>query len=205
LSNEIFQNIDYDLLAIGNHELYVSEIAYEHFNKFAKYYGEKYVTSNVDIWNPSTMSFQSIGSKYRYFKTPSGTHALKLARLILTPNLMIGIRIMAFGVIFNFAGHSNASRITRASERVKEKWFMDAVNYPDPIDLFLVIGHNPPRTTSPSSTVRYVYEAIRQMKPEAPIQIFGGHSHVRDFVIYDQKATGLQAGMFYTRYGKIHY
>lgn len=72
LSNPIWENIDYDLLAIGNHELYVTEIAYEHFNQFAKVYGDRYVTSNVQIVNPSTGQFEYIGSQYRYFTTEQG-------------------------------------------------------------------------------------------------------------------------------------
>jgi 2',3'-cyclic-nucleotide 2'-phosphodiesterase (5'-nucleotidase family) len=33
ISNAIFENVDYDLLTIGNHELYVTEIAYEQLLK----------------------------------------------------------------------------------------------------------------------------------------------------------------------------
>jgi 2',3'-cyclic-nucleotide 2'-phosphodiesterase (5'-nucleotidase family) len=71
-SNVIFENVDYDLLTIGNHELYVTEIAYETFNQFAKVYGDKYLTSNVQIRNPSTGQFEYIGAKYRYFTTEQG-------------------------------------------------------------------------------------------------------------------------------------
>lgn len=78
LSNPIFENIGYDLLTIGNHELYVTEIAYETFNNFSKVYGDRYLTSNVEIMNPSTGQFEYIGSQYRYFNTTFGMtrHAL---------------------------------------------------------------------------------------------------------------------------------
>jgi 2',3'-cyclic-nucleotide 2'-phosphodiesterase (5'-nucleotidase family) len=72
VSNPIFENIDYDLLTIGNHELYVTEIAYETFSNFSKVYGDKYLTSNVQIINPVTGEFEYIGAKYRYFKTDQG-------------------------------------------------------------------------------------------------------------------------------------
>jgi 2',3'-cyclic-nucleotide 2'-phosphodiesterase (5'-nucleotidase family) len=72
VSNAIFENIDYDILTIGNHELYVTEIAYETFSNFSKVYGNKYITSNVQILNPATKQFEYIGSKYRYFTTPQG-------------------------------------------------------------------------------------------------------------------------------------
>lgn len=72
LSNPIFESIDYDLLTIGNHELYVSEIAYETFSQFSKAYGEKYLTSNVQIYNPTSNEYEYIGKKYRYFTTEKG-------------------------------------------------------------------------------------------------------------------------------------
>ena len=103
---------------------------------------------------------------------------------------------MAFGVLFDFTGNSNASRITKATQMVNQTWFTDAVNYSEPIDLFLVIGHNPVRTTVSASTFAPVLSAIRKLKPDTPIQVFGGHTHIRDFVVYDNKATGLEAGRF---------
>jgi 2',3'-cyclic-nucleotide 2'-phosphodiesterase (5'-nucleotidase family) len=178
LSNPIFENIDYDLLTIGNHELYVTDIAYEHFNQFAKVYGEKYLTSNVEIINPATGKFEYIGQQFRYFTTKQG------------------LRIMAFGVLYDFTGNSNVSRITKAASMVTQSWFTQAVNYSQPVDLFMVIGHNPIRTNVSSSTLGLVYQAIRKIKPNTPIQMFGGHTHIRDFFVYDNKAVGLEAGRY---------
>ncbi|THZ97458.1 calcineurin-like phosphoesterase [Aureobasidium pullulans] len=135
LSNPIFEQLDYDLLTIGNHELYVSEIAYETFNQFAKSYGERYLTSNVQIRSPSTGELEYIGKKYRYFTTKKG------------------LRIMAFGVLFDFTGNSNASVITKAADMVKESWFLNAVNHKN-VDAFLVIGHNPVSRKSSSNTLQ---------------------------------------------------
>lgn len=72
MSNPIFENINYDLLSIGNHELYVSAIAYEHFNQFAKVYGDRYLTSNVQILNPTSGQLEYIGKQFRYFTTKNG-------------------------------------------------------------------------------------------------------------------------------------
>jgi hypothetical protein len=60
------------LLTIGNHELYVTAIAYETFRNFSAYYGDKYLTSNVQIINPDTGVLEDIGAKYRYFSTENG-------------------------------------------------------------------------------------------------------------------------------------
>ncbi|KAI9833214.1 MAG: hypothetical protein M1826_000127 [Phylliscum demangeonii] len=179
VSNAIFERLDYDLLTIGNHELYISEIAYETFTNFSKVYGHRYVTSNVEIKDPVTGRFEYIGAKYRYFRTHHG------------------LRIMAFGVLFDFTGNSNVSRITKAANLVKQPWFVDAVQFKAPIDLFLLVGHNPidPRKSS-SSTLGLVQRFIRDKRPGVPIQIFGGHSHIRDFKVYDNMSTGLESGRY---------
>jgi hypothetical protein len=103
---------------------------------------------------------------------------------------------MAFGVLFDFTGNSNVSKVIKAADMVKEPWFQAAVNYTKPIDLFMVIGHNPVRTTVSSSTFGTVFSAIRKVRPDVPIQAFGGHTHIRDFVVYDNKATGLESGEY---------
>ncbi|KAK7511875.1 Metallo-dependent phosphatase-like protein [Phyllosticta citriasiana] len=178
LSNPIFQNIDYDLLTIGNHELYVTEIAYEHFNQFAKVYGDRYLTSNVQILNPSNGQFEYLGKQYRYFTTEHG------------------LRIMAFGFLFDFAGNSNVSKVIKADDVLKEQWFLDALNFDQPIDMFVVIGHNAARTTDKTSTMGKYFGAIRDKYPDTPIQVFGGHTHQRDFVVYDNKATAIESGRY---------
>ncbi|TID23626.1 hypothetical protein E2P81_ATG03191 [Venturia nashicola] len=178
VSNPIFENIDYDLLTIGNHELYITDIAYETFGQFAKVYGDRYVTSNVKILNRDTGKFEYVGVPYRYFTTPQG------------------LRVMAFGVLFNFAGNSNVSQVTTAATMVTQQWFLDAVNYTKPIDMFIVAGHNPIRTNVSTSTFGTIYKAIRNIKPATPIQFFGGHTHIRDFFVYDNISTGLESGRY---------
>lgn len=81
---------------------------------------------------------------------------------------------MTFGVLFDFSGNSNASQVIKAADLVKETWFLDAVNYKQPIDLFLLIGHNPPRTTVSSSTYGTIFDVIRKNRPDVPLQAFGG-------------------------------
>ncbi len=102
---------------------------------------------------------------------------------------------MSFGVLYDFTGNSNVSNVTTAADMVKETWFKNAVNFDKPIDLFVVLGHNPVRPSDSECTIgTTVYDAIRGMRPDVPIQIFGGHSHIRDYVVYDDQATGLESG-----------
>jgi hypothetical protein len=103
---------------------------------------------------------------------------------------------MAFGVLFDFNLNSNASIITPAGVMVKEKWFIDAVNYPEPIDMFIVVGHNPVGRRSSIGTFPIINKAIRKFRPDVPVMFFGGHSHVRDAAIYDDKSVALASGRF---------
>lgn len=102
---------------------------------------------------------------------------------------------MSFGILFDFTGNSNVSRITKAANMVQQQWFLDAVNYSKDIDLFLLLGHNPARTTVSGSTFQIVMDEIKKIRPHTPIQVFGGHTHIRDFQVYDDKSTGLESGM----------
>ncbi|CAJ2508062.1 Uu.00g092480.m01.CDS01 [Anthostomella pinea] len=174
ISMKIFDQVDYDLLAIGNHELYLADVAYQTLNEISAYWGEKYLTSNVQIANQETGEWQYIGKTQRYFTTEHG------------------LRIMAFGVLFDFTGNTNVTNVITADAMVAEQWFLDAINTSDPIDVFVVLGHNPAR----DSTFQVVFDAIRAVHSETPIQFFGGHSHIRDFVVYDQSSTSIESGRY---------
>ncbi|OJJ98888.1 hypothetical protein ASPACDRAFT_121650 [Aspergillus aculeatus ATCC 16872] len=60
------------------------------------------------------------------------------------------------------------------------------------VDLFLVLGHVPVRSVEYDA----VYREIRAIRWDTPIQFFGGHYHIRDYVRYDSKAYGLASGRF---------
>jgi hypothetical protein len=103
---------------------------------------------------------------------------------------------MSFGILFDFTGNSNVSRVTNTTTLVKQQWFLDAINDPRPIDMFVVIGHNAIRGTSGIGTLQTVFKTIRELRPETPIQSFGGHTHIRDFAVYDKKSTALESGRY---------
>ncbi|KAF3903884.1 hypothetical protein ABW20_dc0107616 [Dactylellina cionopaga] len=176
VSLPIFENLDYDLLTIGNHELYVADVTYDVFEKFAKFYRSRYLTSNVQIRDPKDGKFKYVGRTHKYLTT------------------YFGVRIMAFGVLFDFTSNANNSKIIKAADMVKEQWFLDALNTPEPIDLFLVLGHNSIRSST--STFPIIREAIRKVHPNTPIQFFGGHSHTRDFKVFDNSSTALEPGRY---------
>lgn len=179
VTNIVFEKLDYDLLTIGNHELYYADIAYQDYNEFSKAWGDRYLTSNVQILNTTTDEYDYLGNKYRYFTTEHG------------------IRILAFGVLFDFTGNANVTKVIPASTMVNETWFTELVNDPPgPVDLFILIGHNTAAQETKIGTFGYVHDAIRKVYPTTPIQIFGGHSHIRDFQVYDEATTALESGRY---------
>ncbi|KAJ5193171.1 hypothetical protein N7449_004343 [Penicillium cf. viridicatum] len=169
VTNPIFENIDYDLLTPGNHKLIAADVAYNTFTKFSKV-------------EPDEREWVSIGRRSRYFTTKQG------------------LRIMAFGVILNRTNNNkDITRIQPAAEMIEEDWFKDTVNRQD-IDLFVLIGHNPvkPRIPKSESSFPLLMDTLRTTRPEIPVQGFGGHTHRRDFHIYDNisiKSQPVQEGV----------
>ncbi|KAJ5398092.1 hypothetical protein N7509_006205 [Penicillium cosmopolitanum] len=193
ITNPIFQNIDYDILTPGNHELIAFDVAYETFSKFAKVYGERYLTSNLDICDncqdsdPAQKQWVSMGNRFRHFTTKQG------------------IRIMSFGVILDGTNNNKSmTRIQPAAEMIQEDWFKNAVNNPD-IDLFVLIGHNPVKPGIPKaeSSFPLIMQTLREMRPEIPVQGFGGHTHRRDFHIYDKMSSAIESGKYCDTVGWI--
>lgn len=193
VTNPIFENIDYDLLTPGNHELGAVDVAYNTFTEFAKVYGDRYLTSNIDICencqngDPDEKKWVSMGHRFRYFQTKQG------------------LRIMAFGVILDGTNNNkDMTRIQPASEMIQEDWFQDAVNRQD-IDLFVVIGHNPVKPGIPKSESSFplLMETLRKTRPEIPVQGFGGHTHRRDFHIYDNMSSAIESGKYCDTVGWI--
>ena len=89
-----------------------------------------------------------------------------------------GLRIMAFGVIYDF-DRKPPIRITTAANLTKQKWFQEAVRK-EHIDLFVLIGHNPLKTLKNNiSTINILLNYIQGARPDIPVQVFGGHSHIR--------------------------
>lgn len=168
----IFKQLPYDLLSIGNHELYTTEIANDTYKNFAPNWGGRYVTSNVDIYDNGVR--KPFSNRYAYYQTK------------------FGIRIMSFAFIFNFTGNSNATVVTPVGTVVQQSWFKEQASRKD-IDMFVVSGHI---TLRKSTEWDLIYTAIRQYHPTTPIQIFGGHRHIRDAVAWDATAVGTAAGRY---------
>ncbi|RPB25100.1 Metallo-dependent phosphatase [Terfezia boudieri ATCC MYA-4762] len=173
---EIFSAVDMDVVTIGNHELYKEASSANDYLFLRPHYADHYVVSNVDIYSPLTNALVPMGARFRKFTTKNTK-----------------TRITAFAFLFDFNLNANNTVVHPVANVVTEQWFLDAI-LGDDTDLFLIIGHTPVRF---SPEFLLILEAIRKAHgAEMPVQFFGGHTHIRDFVVYDDLSTGLESGRY---------
>lgn len=173
-SNKFFSQLPYDVLAIGNHELYDYAVTLDMYKNFAPLYKGRYLSSNANI----TVEVQGkkvnvpVGNRYAKFKTRKGR------------------KVTAFGVLFDFTGNDKNTTVQKVENMVKEKWFLDAIK--EQPDLFLLAGHMPVT----KDNWPHVFDAIRKVHPLIPIIILGGHTHIRDCTQLDGRSMALESGRY---------
>lgn len=181
-TTRVFNEQDYDLLTLGNHELYTAD------NTLLEYYStvispkfrDNYVSSNVEFVKKDGTK-TPFGNKYKVFRSEKN-----------------GIKILALSFLFDFKRFNNRAVVTPALEEIEKPWFQELTRekYPEgSVDLVLLFGHMPVTDVS-NREINRLHEHLRKLYPNTIIQYFGGHSHIRDFVELDSKSTGLQSGRF---------
>ncbi|OCK86300.1 hypothetical protein K432DRAFT_316521 [Lepidopterella palustris CBS 459.81] len=166
------QNID--LICSGNHELYKKNSSEGEYKQTVPNFSGNYLASNLDIYSPETGELVPLAPRYKKFKTKNQ-----------------GIRILAFGFIFDFKDNANNTVVRTVEDTVKAEWFQDAIRDRD-IDLVVVFGHVAIR----SKEFSLIYKTIRSVQWDTPIQFFGGHTHIRDYKVYDGKSVALESGRY---------
>ncbi|EGW32700.1 uncharacterized protein SPAPADRAFT_60058 [Spathaspora passalidarum NRRL Y-27907] len=177
VSTPIFMKQNYDLLTIGNHELYVWENSRQEYELVADYFGDKYISSNVE-YKFENGTFAPFGQKYKYFTTP-----------------VQQIRTLALGFLFDFNRFNNGTRVIPIAEVITQDWFNEVLQqHKDKVDLIVIVAHTPISHDYPE--LYNLHSHLRQYFPDTIIQYFGGHSHIRDFTVFDELSTGLQSGRY---------
>ncbi|KAF8627608.1 hypothetical protein AX15_004314 [Amanita polypyramis BW_CC] len=174
-SNEFFKKLPYDVLAIGNHELYVYANTFDMYKSFVPRFNGRYLSSNVNITIPDANGNPisvPVGSRYAKFRTRKGR------------------RVTSLGVIFDFTGNDHNTTVQKVEDMVKEAWFADAIA--EEPDFFLLAGHMPVA----NDKWPYVFNAIRAIHPYTPILILGGHTHIRDCNQLDGRSMSLESGRY---------
>ncbi|KAL4780493.1 Metallo-dependent phosphatase-like protein [Aspergillus varians] len=172
--SEILRQQHIDVMSSGNHELYKKNTSEAEFLTTVPDFHDHYLASNIDIFHPTTGELVPLAPRVTKFTTENQ-----------------GIRIVAFGFLFDFTMNYNNTVVQSVEDTVKETWFQKAIHDQE-VDLFLVVGHVPVK----SKEYDAIFKAIRSRHPETPIQFFGGHYHIRDCARYDSNAYGLASGRF---------
>ncbi|KAJ3484950.1 hypothetical protein NLI96_g5293 [Meripilus lineatus] len=175
LSNKFLAQLPYDVMAIGNHELYVYANTLDMYKNFAPKLKGRYLSSNVNITvldEQGNVISVPVGNRFAKFKTRKGK------------------KVTALGVLFNFTGNDKNTTVQKVTDMVKEKWFLDAIE--EEPDFFLLAGHMP----VVKDDWPLVFNAVRAIHPQTPILIFGGHTHIRDCVQFDGRSMALESGRY---------
>ncbi|KZV99822.1 Metallo-dependent phosphatase [Exidia glandulosa HHB12029] len=159
-------------MAIGNHELYIFNNTLDMHKNFAPKLKGRYLTSNVNITVPGTTTSVPVGSRFAKFKT------------------LLGRKVTAYGVLFDFTGNDEGTIVQPVADMVKEQWFIDSLR--EEPAFFLLAGHMPLQ----KDNWPVVISAIRAVHKTTPIVVFGGHSHIRDCTVFEDRAVGIQAGRY---------
>lgn len=135
---------------------------------------DSYIASNLNFRDLDMNEVKPLAQRYKKFTTKNQ-----------------GIRILAFGFIFDFTNAADNIQVVKVEDAIKQPWFQEAIRDRD-VDLFLVAGHVPLH----SPEYQAIFKAIRKQQWDVPIQFFGGHLHTRDYAKYDKKAYGLASGRY---------
>lgn len=179
-TTRIFNEQDYDLMTLGNHELYLPENSVlEYLTATSAKFADKYVSSNVEFITEDGDAVP-FGNKYLYFETEKSK-----------------TRVLAFSFMFNFRRFNNRTNVVPPLEEVSKSWFKQITKKYNEgvVDLILIFGHMPVTDLEDQEMVK-LHHHLRNIYPDTVIQYFGGHSHIRDYVILDEKSTALQSGRF---------
>ena len=173
-TSDIFKEQTLDVICSGNHELYKVNSSNNEYSYTVQNFKGNYLASNLDIFDPKTGERVPLAQRYKKFTTKNQ-----------------GVRIVAFGFLFDFTGNANNTVVQPVGETIKQNWFQDAIQDRE-VDLFLVAGHVGIR----SDEYLKIYRAIRKEQWDTPIMLFGGHTHLRDYKKYDEKAYALESGRY---------
>lgn len=186
-TDKFFLRLPYDVMTIGNHELYPPPtIAYDMHASFSKK-TKRYLTSNA---------FININGENGLIKTvPIGWQFAKFKTLK-------NLNVTAFGVTFNATGIVPNVSVQAAEIMVNQPWFQEAIK--ERPNFFLLTGHM-------SVGVRFndwraVLKPIRQLHKDTPIIILGGHTHTRNCTQFDDdNVVALESGSFMDTVGWLSF
>ena len=103
-------------------ELYNFTVALDVHQSFVPRWRGRYVASNVRIALPGANASVPFAARFRRFSTPK-----------------TGLRILSFGVLFDFPYAANGLHVQSPRAMVKEAWFQAELARDEPVDLFILV------------------------------------------------------------------
>ena len=195
----LLEEMPFDILNLGNHELYYNETIQwmvNHFIPHLQSAGRSYLTSNTFYYFNQTSEdrsrttqrqpqlLQPIGSQYTYLHAPNS-----------------GKTLLAFGFVFNFESNCELTVVQRVQETVQERWFQRVLNKGG-YDAILCMAHM--NVTDPLVTV--LKNSFRQVVgKEMPIVFVTGHTHIRAYEQLDDNTVSIESGRYLDTLGFLSF
>jgi 2',3'-cyclic-nucleotide 2'-phosphodiesterase (5'-nucleotidase family) len=182
LLTPILQNMPWDALTVGNHELYRNSTI-EHITDsgFAEYWGVKYVTSNVLRLEGSVELGPLGGSRHIIWEGPTA-------------------KLLIFGFLYDMIDNSPLVSVEPVRKVIEQQWFTTVLKQEYQAIVCMVHMH----ATDP--LVFVILSKIRSIVgEEIPIQFISGHSHIRAFEFIDNRSTSFEAGHYLDTIGFVSF
>mmetsp|Transcript_13815 Transcript_13815/g.20980 ORF Transcript_13815/g.20980 Transcript_13815/m.20980 type:complete len:736 (+) Transcript_13815:3-2210(+) len=180
----ILQQMPWDAVNIGNHELYQnSTIEFiTRPNGFVDFWGGRYLTSNVLLNETDS----PIGERYTFLKASFSNKT-----------------ILTFGFLFNFQRNCLMTKVEKVEEVVQSSWFENVLSRNEgDFDAILVLAH----MGYSDPLLKVILYRIREICGEdMPVQFITGHTHIRANTQLDYYSSSFEAGRFLDTIGLVSF
>lgn len=196
----LLEKMPYDAVNVGNHELYKDAVieCMTRTGGLVEWFGKKYLSSNVmrhaaaaeGATTATATAEQPIGHRYRILR---GKHA----------------NVLTFGFLYNMKNSAPSVTVQEVEAAVREDWFVTVVQNTDEYDAILVLAHMDVR----DPLCQVILGAIRNItaaaahgtNAEVPVQFITGHTHVRDYQVFDPLSTSFEPGRYLDTVGFVSF
>jgi len=170
----LFRAAEYDVLNLGNHELYTNAVGCPvlglNDSGYIGSWNGRYLSSNV-VWAGTTTS---VGSRYTVLEGE------------------FGAKLLVFGFLYNMRDHCEYVDVEDVATVTQADWFVNALSEHAPaVDAIVVLAHMDYRDT----LVNVILDGIRKVVgPRFPVQFLTGHSHLRGWRQLDNFSSSFEPG-----------
>jgi 2',3'-cyclic-nucleotide 2'-phosphodiesterase (5'-nucleotidase family) len=178
----LLQRIPFDILTVGNHELYSSSLvqAMERPGGWVQAWGERYVTSNV-------------------WKKDKSAHLGRPYRIIYGRNT--NVQLLVLGFLYEMKDASEMVIVQSIHETMQEKWMRDILKDTQSTnDGIIVMAH----MHVTDALIQVILQGLRaKVGMDIPIVFVTGHTHIRAVDKPDATSISVESGKFMDSLGFV--